>query len=51
MKATDFDKKIDEGKDISKHLSLSKARKPNQENKSLNLVTLFKRLIQIMYIK
>ena len=37
MKAKDFDKKFDEGKDISKHLNVSKARRPEQEQKRVNV--------------
>lgn len=37
MKAKEFDKKFDEGKDISKYLDLSKVRKPNQEQKRVNV--------------
>ena len=37
MKAKDIDKKFDEGKDISKHLDLSKARRPEQEQKRVNV--------------
>ncbi len=37
MKAKDFDKKFDEGKDISGHLDLSKARRPEQEQKRVNV--------------
>jgi hypothetical protein len=37
MKAKLFDKKFDEGKDISNHLDLSKARKPKQEQKRVNV--------------
>ena len=37
MKVKDIDKKIDEGKDISKYLKLSKARKPEQEKKRVNV--------------
>ena len=37
MKAHEFDKKFDEGKDISKHLNLSKARRPKQEQKRVNV--------------
>lgn len=38
MKARDFDKKFDEGADISKHLDIKKARRPitkRKERKSL----------------
>jgi len=37
MKAKDLDKKFDEGKDITKHLDLSKARWPKQEQKRVNV--------------
>lgn len=37
MKARDFDKKFDEGKDITKHLDLSKARRPEQEHRRVNV--------------
>ena len=37
MKAREFDKKFDEGKDISKYLDISKARKPKQEQKRVNV--------------
>ena len=37
MKALDFDKKFDEGKDISKYLDISKARRPKQEQKRVNV--------------
>ncbi|MGR3177499.1 MAG: type II toxin-antitoxin system BrnA family antitoxin [Candidatus Anammoxibacter sp.] len=37
MKAKDIDKKFDDGKDISKHLELSKARRPEQEQKRVNV--------------
>ena len=38
MKAREFDKKFDEGKeDISKYLDISKARKPKQEQKLINV--------------
>lgn len=37
MKARKFDKKFEEGKDISKHLDLSKARRPEQEQKRVNV--------------
>jgi CopG antitoxin of type II toxin-antitoxin system len=37
MKAREFDKKFDEGKDISRHLDISKARKPKQEQKRVNV--------------
>lgn len=37
MKAREFDLKFDEGKDISKHLDLSKAKRPKQEQKRVNV--------------
>ncbi len=37
MKAKDFDKKFDDGKNISKHLDMSKARRPEQEQKRVNV--------------
>jgi len=37
MKAKDFDKKFDEGKSVIKHLDLSKARRPEQEQKRVNV--------------
>ncbi|HAS54044.1 MAG: CopG family transcriptional regulator [Nitrospirae bacterium GWC2_57_13] len=37
MKAKDFDKKFDEGEDISQHLDISKARRPEQEQKRVNV--------------
>ncbi len=37
MKARDFDKKFDEGKDISKYLDISKARRLKQEQKRVNV--------------
>ncbi len=37
MKAKDIDRKFDEGKDISKYLELSKARRPEQELKRVNV--------------
>lgn len=37
MKARDLDKKFDEGKDITKHLDLSKARRPKLEQKRVNV--------------
>jgi hypothetical protein len=37
MKAKELDKKFDEGEDILKHLDLSKARRPNQEQKRVNV--------------
>ncbi|KHE92460.1 MAG: BrnA antitoxin family protein [Candidatus Scalindua rubra] len=37
MKAKELDKKFDEGKDISKYLDLSKAKRPDQEQKRVNV--------------
>ena len=38
MKAREFDKKFDEGKeDISKYLDMSKIRRPHQEQKRVNV--------------
>jgi len=37
MKAKEFDKKFDEGRDISKYLDVSKARRPEQEQKRVNV--------------
>ncbi|ABQ24792.1 type II toxin-antitoxin system BrnA family antitoxin [Geotalea uraniireducens] len=37
MKANEFDKLFDDGKDISKHLDVSKARRPEQEQKRVNV--------------
>ncbi|HAM51564.1 MAG TPA: CopG family transcriptional regulator [Nitrospiraceae bacterium] len=38
MKAREFDKKFDEGKeDISKYLDTSKSRRPHQEQKRVNV--------------
>jgi hypothetical protein len=37
MKAKDFDKKFDEGESIVKNLDLSKARRPKQEQKRVNV--------------
>lgn len=37
MKAKSLDKKFDEGKDITKDLDLSKARKPLQAQKRVNV--------------
>ena len=37
MKAKDFDKNFDEGKSVVKHLDLSKARRPKQEQKRVNV--------------
>ena len=37
MKAKEFDKKFDEGEDVSKYLDLSRARKPAQDQKRVNV--------------
>ncbi len=37
MKAGDFDKKFDNGESIIKHLDVSKARRPEQEQKRVNV--------------
>lgn len=37
MKASEFDKRFDEGKDISKYLVVSEARRPEQEQKRVNV--------------
>ena len=37
MKAKDLDKKFDTGEDITKSLDLSKARRPGQEQKRVNV--------------
>jgi hypothetical protein len=37
MKAKDLDKKFESGVDITKHLDLSKARRPKQEQKRVNV--------------
>ena len=37
MKAEEFDKKFDEGEDVTKYLDLSKARRPVQEQKRVNV--------------
>lgn len=37
IKAKEIDKKFDEGEDISGHLDLSKARRPEQEQKRVNV--------------
>ena len=37
LKAKEIDKKFDEGKDISKYLDLSKVRRPEQEQKRVNV--------------
>ena len=37
MKANDFDNKFESGEDITKYLDLSKARRPEQEQKRVNV--------------
>jgi hypothetical protein len=37
MKARDFDKKFNAGEDISKHLEVSKTRRPEQDQKRVNV--------------
>ena len=37
MKAEEFDTKFDEGEDVSQHLDISKARRPVQEQKRVNV--------------
>jgi hypothetical protein len=37
MKARDFDKEFDENKDISRYLDISKARRPGQMQKRVNV--------------
>ncbi len=37
MKAKELDKKFDDGKSVLEHLDLSKARRPNQEQKRVNV--------------
>jgi hypothetical protein len=37
MKAKELDARFDAGEDISKHLDLSKARRPQQEQKRVNV--------------
>ncbi|MCK5590975.1 MAG: CopG family transcriptional regulator [Candidatus Pacebacteria bacterium] len=37
MKAKKFDEKFDEGQDISKYLDMSKVRRPEQEQKRVNV--------------
>jgi len=37
MRARDFDKKFDEGQDISKYLDIPKARRSKQEQKRVNV--------------
>jgi len=37
VKAKDFDKKFDEGQDVTKHLNMSKAKRPEQDQKRVNV--------------
>jgi hypothetical protein len=37
MKANEFDKEFDEGKDISQYLDMSKARRPEQAQRRVNV--------------
>ncbi len=37
MKAEEFDKKFDDGEDITKYLDVTKARRPGQERKRVNV--------------
>ncbi len=37
MKAHDFDKRFDNGEDITKYLDMSKARRPEQQHKRVNV--------------
>ena len=37
MKAKELDRKFDEGEDISKHLDITKAKRPGQEQKRVNV--------------
>ena len=37
MKANEFDKKFDDGKDITKYLDMSKARRPGLKQKRVNV--------------
>ena len=37
MKARELDKKFDDGEDISKHLDISKAHRPEQDEKRVNV--------------
>ena len=37
MKAKEFDKKFDDGEDVSKYLDVSKACRPAQEQKRVNV--------------
>lgn len=37
MKAKEFDRKFDEGEDVTRYLDVSKAKRPGQEQKRVNV--------------
>ncbi len=37
MKTEEFDKRFDDGEDVSKHLDFSRARRPGREQKRVNV--------------
>jgi hypothetical protein len=37
VKASDFDKKFDDGEDVTRHLDLKRARRPEQEQRRVNV--------------
>ena len=37
MKAREFDKRFDNGEDVSKYLDMTKARRPEQQHKRVNV--------------
>ena len=37
MKAKEFDKQFDDGEDVTQHLDLSRVRRPEQEQKRVNV--------------
>jgi hypothetical protein len=37
MKAREFDRKFDQGENVTKHLDLSKARRPGEEQRRVNV--------------
>jgi hypothetical protein len=37
MKAEEFDKKFDDGEDVTQHLDLSRIRRPDQEQRRVNV--------------
>jgi hypothetical protein len=37
MNANEFDRKFDDGQDITEHLDLDRARRPSQEQKRVNV--------------